>query len=341
MKKIGAFLLLLITLIGCGKEKKKKDIKEIVKPVVTEKLSYRTMNKIFKTDAIFTPKSQVDHRTNSSGTIEKILKNNGEHVKKGDLIIVLDDQNTKSNYNITKTAFQIARNNYIKFKKLYNENLISYLDYVKYENSYIKAKGDYAIAKDNYDKLHPKAQISGVVGNLFGKIGEKVANNSSLFTVVDDSEMETYVGLPANMLNEIKLGEEVNVSVPAIDKTFVGYIVEINPIAQKDTKNYLIKIKIDNKNESIKDGMYGYVTVPLGKKSGLAINDEAIFVRDLHTYVYKIVDGRARKVEVKVEATNLPYSQISSPELKNGDKIITQGIFGLDDGTKVKEGENE
>ena len=58
--------------------------------------------------------------------------------------------------------------------------------------------------------------------------------------------------------------------------------------------------------------------------------------RDLVKYVFKYEDGKAKQVEVTVGATNLPYTEISSPEIKEGDKIIVKGLFGLQNNDTVE-----
>ena len=54
-------------------------------------------------------------------------------------------------------------------------------------------------------------------------------------------------------------------------------------------------------------------------------------------------NGKVRQVEVKVGATNLPYTEISSPEIKEGDKIVVKGLFGLqdNDNVEIKNGVNK
>ncbi len=352
MKKAKYLLsILMLILVGCGKEEEKKVIEKPAKYVVTEEIKTREMSQVFRSDAVLEPKDKIDHQTEKGGTIEKILKKNGDKVKKGELVMVLSDSATesayftaKANYASSKASMEIAKNNYEKFKKLYDEQLVSYLEYINYENNYINAKGAYESAKANYesaksdyDKLYRKAEISGTIGNLFDKVGKKVAATDTVFTVIDDSSMETYVGFPAEWLDEIDLGLEVKVEVPDINKTLTGKIVEINPIAEADTKKFKIKVAIDNKDQAIKDGMYSFVTVPSGKIDTLSVKDEAIFVRNLLSYVYKVENGVATRIEVETGATNLPYTQITSKELKEGDKIVVKGIFGLEEGDKVEE----
>ena len=351
MKKTGYLILLLILVMtGCGK-KQEEVIEKKVKYVITEPATMRKMNQVFKSDAVLEPKNKVDHKTEKGGTIEKILKRNGDAVKKGELVMELSDAATessyftaKANYTSALSSLNIAKNNYQKFKNLYEKELVSYLEYVGYENTYVSAKGNYEAAKasyenakSDYDKLFRKAEIDGIVGNLFGKEGNEISSSEIIFTVVNDKSMETYVGFPAEWLTQIKVGQDLEVEVGALGKKFVGKILEINPIADSTTKKYMIKIAVDNPDRVIKDGMYSYVTIPVGEINVLSVSDEAIFVRNLLSYVFKVEDGVAKRVEVKTGATNLPYTEIYSDNVKEGDRIVVKGIFGLEEGNEVEE----
>lgn len=351
MKKLGYLMIgLVLILAGCGKEEEQV-IEKRVKYVITEPVTTRKMNQVFKSDAVLEPKNKVAHKTEQGGTIEKILKRNGDSVKKGELVMELSDAATesayfsaKANYNSTLAAMNIAKNNYLKFKDLYEKQLVSYLEFVGYENTYVGAKGSFEAAKASYEaattdynKLFRKAEIDGVVGNLFGKEGNEVTASEDIFTVVNDTSMDTYVGFPAEWLTQIKVGQDLDVEVAALNKNFTGKILEINPIADETTKKYMIKIGIDNPDKEIKDGMYAYVTIPVGEINVLSVSDEAVFVRNLLSYVFKVENGIAKRVEVKTGATNLPYTEISSDSLKEGDRVVVKGLFGLEEGNQVEE----
>ena len=356
MKKIFlTALAVAVVFAGCGKKKEEAKPVEKIKYVVTEPAQVRKMSQIFKTDAVLEPEGKIDHKTEKGGTIEKILKRNGDVVKKGELVMKLTDSQTeatyfsaKANYMSAEAAYKIARNNYGKFKQLYEKQLISYLEYVDYENTYVNAKGNYESAKatfenakNDYDKLFRKADIDGVVGNLFGKVGNEVSADDIVFTVVDDNMMESYVGFPAEWLTQISVGGPVTIEVPAANKNVQGKILEINPIANSGTKKYMIKIGVENADRAVKDGMYAYVTVPVGEVNVLSTKDSAIFIRELLSYVYKVEDGKVRKTEVKTGATNAPYTAILSDTIKEGDVIVVDGVFGLEEGDKVQEKTSE
>ena len=362
MKKIlTIFLAASLLLVACGKDKEeeKKDTKQevvateeqqAVKIVEVAAVTKREMSKLFESSAVWEPLAKVDFSTDKGATVEKIYKKNGEYVKKGEVIVKLSDAQTeadflqaKANYQSATSNYNISRNNYQKFKTLYDKQLISYLEFSNYEATFTSAQGNLEVAKaaymnaqNSYSKLVARAEISGVVGNLFIKEGNDIAAKEVLFTILNDKQMQSYVGITPEAISKVKIGDEINVRIDALAKEYKAKITELNPIADSTTKNFKVKLVLDNPDEEIKDGMFGNVIIPVGESSVLSIEDEAIITRDLVNYVFKYEDGKAKQVEVTVGATNLPYTEISSPEIKEGDKIIVKGLFGLQNNDKVE-----
>jgi efflux transporter, RND family, MFP subunit len=367
MKKLLTILLATsLLVVACGKDKEAKDAKNeaavtetqtAAKPVEVSAVTTRQMSKLFESSAVWEPLAKVDFSTNKGATVEKIYKRNGEYVNKGEIIVKLSDAQTeadflqaKANYQSATANYNIARNNYQKFKTLYDKQLISYLEFSNYEATFTSAQGNLEVAKaaymnaqNSYSKLVAKADISGIVGNLFIKEGNDIAAKETLFTILNDKQMQSYVGITPEAISKVKLGDEIDVKIDALGKEYKAKITELNPIADSTTKNFKVKLVLDNPDEEIKDGMFGNVIIPVGESSVLSIEDEAIVTRDLVNYVFKYEDGKAKQVEVTVGATNLPYTEISSPEIKEGDKIIVKGLFGLqdNDNVEIKNGVNK
>lgn len=370
MKKIlTIFLAASLLLVACGKDKENTKTKEtkqetttteeqkVVKSVEVAAVTTREMSKLFESSAVWEPLAKVDFSTDKGGTVKTIYKKNGEYVKKGEVIVKLSDAQTeadflqaKANYQSATSNYNIARNNYQKFKTLYDKQLISYLEFSNYQASYTSAQGNLEVAKatymnaqNSYSKLVARAEISGVVGNLFIKEGNDIAAKEVLFTILNDSQMQSYVGITPEAISKVKIGDDIKVRIDALGKDYTAKIAELNPIADNTTKNFKVKLTLDNPDKEIKDGMFGNVVIPVGQSSVLSIEDEAIVTRDLVNYVFKYENGKVRQVEVKVGATNLPYTEISSPEIKEGDKVVVKGLFGLqdNDNVEIKNGVNK
>lgn len=336
MKK-GLFILTAaaILMTACGKEEEIV-VEKPKKPVVASQVKKEQVSDVYTTDGTIVPQEKVNHTLDTQGTVATVLKKNGDFVKKGEVIVKFTDAKAESSYDAAKANLQSTKSNFEKFNKLYEKQMISQLEFLNYRDAYTNALADYTAKKSNYDKLTRKSELTGLVGNLNLKSGNVVEANSTIFTVVDEDMMEITVDFPGYWLNTLNEGSPVTLMVSDLGgKEFDGKIKSINPIADSETKKFPVKISIDNKTKELKDGMYTKVVIPTEKREGLIVPQQAVFIRDLLSYVYKIENGKVKRVEVTTGATIKPNIEVVSAELKPGDLVVSDGIFGLADGDEI------
>ena len=324
---------MLIT--ACGK-KEEVVIEKVKKPVVVSEIIKEEVADVYTTDGSLIPQEKVNHTLDTQGTVAVVLKKNGDFVKKGEVVVKFTDAKVESSFEAAKFNLESTKNNYEKFNKLYEKQMVSQLELLSYRDAYTNALADYTSKQSNFDKLTRKSEITGLVGNLNLKSGNIVEANSAVFTVVDENMMEITVDFPGYWLNNIKEDSEVTVVVEDLNgKEYEAKIKSINPIADSETKKFPIKIAIDNKSKELKDGMYAKVIIPTERRESLVVPQNSVFIRNLLSYVYKIEDGKVKRVEVKTGAIVEPNIEIVSNELNAGDLIVSEGIFGLADGDEV------
>lgn len=358
MKKI-VYILLAATLLftGCGKKKAEEAKIEESKKVFSTAVVKRELTDKYEADAVAVPKEKVNYVAESGGTVIRVNKKNGDKVKKGDVILELTDSAVEASYSSAKAAyeaakhsFNITKNNYGKYKVLYDKGNASQPEYDSALNAFNEAEGNllskkaqFEDAEDKFKKLKRVALTEGIVGNLYHKAGNKIEKGENLFTVIDESEMEATVDFPGKWFSKLNLGGEAIIIVPELEnKELKGYIKEINPIADPDTKKYKVKVGIPNIEPSssgvmVKDGMYLKAVIPAGKREVMVVPEKSVQVRSLLSYVYLIKDGAAKRIEVTPGTVNAPFVEIVSDNVHVGDKVIVDGIFGLNDGEKVEE----
>lgn len=351
MKKTVCLAITLAALaVGCGKDKEEK--KEIIKkPVIAKAVKKEQVSDVYTTDGNLVPEAKVNHTLDSQGTVVTIYKKNGDFVKKGEIVVKFKDaaaeaayNSAKANYESAKFNLESSRSNFGKFEKLYKKQMISELEFLNYRDTYTTAKGNFDAkkaafedAKTNFDKLTRKSEITGYIGNLDLKTGNVIDANKTVFTVVNDKNMEITVDFPGYWLNILKVGSPAEVIVSDLNgKKFPAKIKEISPIADVETKKFPVKVEIANINKEIKDGMYASVIIPTEKRESLVVPQTAVFIRDLMSYVYKIENGKVKRIQVKTGAIAAPNIEIVQGELKEGDMVVSDGIFGLADGEFVE-----
>jgi len=218
----------------------------------------------------------VDIGTQVSGKITKLYVDFNYHVRKGQLLAVIDTttlvtqvNDGRSNLEKTKAAYHQAQVTDEKNKVLYQKNYISELDYLTSQTNVESALADMKAAQSaleraitNLGYAYIYAPISGVIQNRAVEAGQTVAASLSaptLFTIAEDlDKMEILASIDESDVGQILLGQKVDFSVQAYpDKKFWGTVVQkrINSAIVSNVVNYTVVVNADNKDHFLLPGM--------------------------------------------------------------------------------------
>lgn len=218
----------------------------------------------------------VDIGTQVSGKIAKLYVDFNDHVRKGQLLAVIDTTTLVTQVNDGKSNLEKAKANYHqaqvtneKNKVLYQKNYISELDYLTSQTNVESALADMQAAQSALDRAKTNlgyayiyAPISGIIQNRAVEAGQTVAASLSaptLFTIAEDLEqMEILASIDESDIGQIALGQKVDFSVQAYpDKIFWGKVVQkrINSAVVSNVVNYTVVVNADNKDHLLLPGM--------------------------------------------------------------------------------------
>lgn len=258
----------------------------------------------------------------------KIAKESLSRMEKGSAQEDLDQ--LKSNVENTKSSYELA--------KKYSEDSAWKYDIQGAESAYLSAEAAYKYAKERYDDLKVKAPVTGEVSDLTVKVGERLDKETTFFSIVNTSSIKFEVGITGKELENIKQGSKASVYVEDINQTFEGEVYEINPVADKESKKFKVKVKVENSDNKIKKRMYGKIKISGEKYEGIMVPSESLVIQNLYSYIF-IVDqnGKVNKTAVKTGFTQGNYQEILSDDIKAGTKVVVEGQFLLQDGDIIKE----
>ncbi len=233
-----------------------------------------------------------------------------------------------SNYNSSKENYELI-------KKYIDDNAWKYEIAAK-KAQYDSAQAVYESAKTRYEELTMKAKISGVVSNMDLTENTIIAKEKNLFVIINDNKMEGKCGVAGEDLRGIKIGKKIEVFIEDISKETEGVISEISPSADTQTRKFAVKFLIDNKEREIRKGMYGKVYIPTITKEVLTAKSKSIVIKDLASYLFTVENNIAKKIKVETGLTSNDDIEIISDKVKEGDLLVVEGQFMLEDQDKVK-----
>ncbi|PJE00417.1 MAG: hypothetical protein CK427_14090 [Leptospira sp.] len=295
--------------------------------------------------------------TRLKGKVLEIRKKEGDFVRKGDIIVVMDSPEVarlKSKYLTSLAKLQATQKNTERIKELVKIKLAADQEARNAEaesltwEMEVKADkenlimNDIPIPKNNLDspsadsnqntKIYLRSSISGTLIMRHVSPGNIVAENTIFVTVANLNTVWFAARAFENDLKYLKLGENVKVSINAYpDQIFTGKLSFIGSSLEKDTRSVPARITLNNSNNLLKIGLFGkaLLNVDSIKQDKILIPDTCLLTINGKDGVFiQINDLTYEWKEIKLGGKQGNLISIEEG-LKNGDKIVSSGAYSL------------
>lgn len=306
----------------------------------------RDMGALVQATGIIKPKvgAEVKVGARITGKVERLYANIGDRVKKGQVLVQLEQDDLKARVaqaaaalEEAEAAFRKAGLDLDRDKPLAQQGYISPQNIDVLQNArdmagarVSKAKADLDYARTQLSYATITAPISGTIASVTTQEGETVAaglNAPTFITIIDLGRLEVNAYVDETDVGKITVGQDALFTVDTFpDRDFKGKVTAIYPraVLQENVVNYITLISIDNTEGRLKPDMTANVTVTLKTKKGvLAIPGAAVTREGGKKYVMlQAEDGKTARREVKTGWKEGTYLEIISG-LKEGDMVVT------------------
>ena len=346
-----AIALWCIVAVGCKQN-----------PVIQQSSGYATMTvstseKTLSNNysASIRGKQDIDIYPQVSGFITKLCVAEGESVKKGQVLFIIDQVpyqaalNTAiANVEAAKASVATAQLTYESKQELYKNKVVSEFDLKTAYNTLLSAKAQLAQAKaqevnarNNLSYTEVKSPSNGVIGTLPYRVGALVSASlpKPLTTVSDNSEMYVYFSMTENQLLALtrQYGSKDN------DKSLypqTGKIETISGVIDQNTGTVSLRAAFPNEEQLLNSGGSGNVIIPVTYDNCVVIPQTATFEIQDRVFVFKVVDGKTQSAPVEVTRVNGGQEYIVNAGLNSGDVIVAEGVGLLREGTPIEVKQN-
>ena len=246
----------------------------------------------------------VPHSFAVMGNVQKVLVNDGDHVKKGQLLAVLNNESYTNTYEMALATERQAKDAYKRLEALYRNGNLPEIRFVEVQTGLQKAQAAAAIARKNMADCNLHAIESGVVGRRSIEPGMNTLPGVTSITIVKIDTVFARIAVPENEVGGIKKGEKVQIEIPALNGAkYTGTVKEIGIVADMLSHTYKIKIIIYNNNGRLRPGMLCNAVMrrKVKQKAVLVPSESVIIDEDGRPFVYKadLKNGKALKRYVK------------------------------------------
>lgn len=308
-------------------------------------------------------RQSVEVRPQVSGTITKICINEGDAVRRGQVLFIIDQvpykaalETALANVKSAEAKLQTAKLTADSKEELYKEQVVSDFDrqtarnqLLEAEAALAQAKAEETNARNDLSYTEVKSPVDGVASMIPYRVGALVDSNISepLVTVSDDAGIYAYFSMAESQMLDLiqQYGslEEACKKMPNVSLTLSngkaysekGRIDAISGTVDEGTGGVMLRAIFPNQGHLLRNGGSGVVSVPTEHKNCITIPQSATYELQNRVFTWKVVDGKTQSTPITVYKYNDGQTYIVLSGLKAGDVIIAEGAGLMREGTVV------
>lgn len=312
-------------------------------PPAVELAKVETMRLEDDTQAVGTLRSRqgVVLRPETSGRVQSLAFSDGQRVRKGQLLVQLDDTLQRAQLKQAEASSAIARTNLQRSRELAAQNFVSQSAVDQNAAALEVAMAQVQLAQAQLQRMQVLAPFDGIVGIRSVNVGDYVKDGADLVTVEDLSSVWVDFRLPERYIARVRTGQAVELALDALPgRKFTARIDALDSQLDANGRSVLVRARLNNGDGSLRSGMFARVRAVFEiRGNALVVPEEALVPVGDKQFVFRVVDGPeggkvAQRVPVKV-GMRVPGKAEIVDGLKAGEAIVLAGQTRLARGDNI------
>ncbi len=316
------------------------------RPVTVEVAKVEVMTLTDDAQAVGSLRSRqgVVLRPEVSGRITQLNFRDGERVRRGQLLVQLDDQLPLAQVKQSQAELSIAQANHKRNQELLAQNFVSQRSLDESAANLEVAQAKLALAQATAARLKIVAPFDGIAGIRNVNVGDYLKDGTDIVNLEDIDTVYVDYRLPERFQTRVSKGQRAKVELDALPgRTFEAVVQAVDPLIDANGRSIGVRGTIDNRQLVLRPGMFARVTTVFGvREKAKVVPEEAIVPQGGRQFVIKLVPGAdkdslvSQRTEVQVGIRRPGRVEILKG-LDEGDTVVTAGQQRLQkDGTAVK-----
>jgi membrane fusion protein (multidrug efflux system) len=269
-------------------------------------------------------------RPEVSGRVVAIGFADGQRVRRGQLLVQLDDKLQTAQLQQAQAQAAIARTTLQRNRELAAQGFISASAVDQSAASLEVAEAQVALATAQLQRMRVVAPFDGMAGIRHVNLGDYVKDGDDLVAVEDTSTLWVDYRLPERDLARVRVGQGVEVTLDAApQQRWRARVEALDAQIDPGGRSLLVRARLDNAGATLKSGMFARTrTVFASREQAVVVPEEALVPQGERQLLFKVVDGPNGKVAQRLEArlgARLPGKVEVLEGVRDGDLVVTAG----------------
>lgn len=340
MMKINTLIILATFLASCSgnsKQNKPEMGKGMNAPQIANYIVLRdtTLKEVIQITGTIQAEESVDLRAEMSGKVTKVIFKEGTSVKQGDILVKINDEELRAQYNRTVARLKLAEEQEYRQRILLKKEAISQQEYDMVFTELQSMKAESELLKAQLAKTEIKAPFSGHLGLRMISVGDYISPTSTITKIVKDDNVKVTFSIPEKYATHMKPNAEIIFSTDGNSAKNKAVVYAMEPSIDENTRTLSIRAIAKN-NGSLISGSFCKVELEMSEiKDAILVPNESLIPILKGKKVFIVKNGKASEVIVKTGVRTDRFVQITEG-LKAGDTLVTSGIMSIKEGSSLK-----
>jgi membrane fusion protein (multidrug efflux system) len=291
-------------------------------------------NKLILTGSV-QANEMVELHPEASGKIEEIFFKEGKSVRKGDLLVQINDDEIRAQLEKEKYNQKLNEDSEFRQRKLLEKDAISQEEYDNSLNKLNTNVADIKLLEARLSNTRITAPFDGIIGLRYVSDGAYITPSTTVATLYSLSPAKIEFAVPGRYSTQVKTGQTIQFQIDNDQRVFRGEVYAIEPQVDANTRTLKIRAMADNKSGVLLPGQFVKVELILQTVQDAILVPTESVIPDLNGHkVFVKEQGKAKEVPVKTGIRNESTLEITEG-LTVGDTLLTTGMLQLRNGMKV------
>ncbi|MEO6914446.1 MAG: efflux RND transporter periplasmic adaptor subunit [Chitinophagaceae bacterium] len=273
------------------------------------------------------------------GQVRSILVKKGDRVKKGQLLLTLDNSLVKENLQTAQTQLAYAENIYQRQKNLWDQQIGTEVQLITARNNVDQAKRNIATLQEQQSFSNVYAHVNGIADEVSIRVGEMFTGMpTSGIKIVNNSELKVITDVPENYISKVKKGTPVVITIPDLNKTYNSSISLISQSIGTSSRGFSAESKLPA-DANLKPNQIALIKIQDYKASGAIVIPVNVVQTDEKGKFVLVGVNESGKMIAKKKSVILGELYGDKIEITSGlaenDVLITEGYQNLYEGEMI------
>jgi membrane fusion protein (multidrug efflux system) len=273
------------------------------------------------------------------GQVRAVYVKQGDYVKKGQLVLKLEDAVIRQNIKQLESQLAFAKDIYARQKNLWDEGIGTEVQFLSARNNVESLEKQISVVKEQAGTSNVYAEVSGIIENVNIRVGETFTGSPLAgITIVNPSALKAVVDVPENYISKIRKGMSVVIDVPDLGMKFNSQISLISETINMNTRSFIAESKMPATSQ-LKPNQLAVVRIlDHQSKNAVVVPVETVQTDDKGKYVFVMKEENGRKVARKMPVIiGEFYDELIEIRsgLTGGENLVTRGFQGLYEGQLI------